>query len=85
MRCPECDARWYWRRVLLQTHTLCPDCGTNRLSKLSKYDRIDRKSGNIVRRLLVMFGAPIYHCTFCRLQFRDVRPLDPNRKPRVQT
>lgn len=55
-----------------------------RLSKHSKYDKIDRKSSSIFRRLLGMFGAPIYHCTFCRVQFRDFRGLDPDRKPKVQ-
>jgi DNA-directed RNA polymerase subunit RPC12/RpoP len=84
MRCSGCGAVWYWRRVLLQKHVRCPDCGTNRLSKLTKYDKIDRKSRSYLRRFLGMFGAPIYHCTFCRLQFRDYRGLDPKRRPKVQ-
>jgi len=62
----------------------CPECGTARLSKRSKYDRIDRKSNSLLRRFLGLFGAPIYHCTFCRLQFRDIRGLDPNRPSKVQ-
>ena len=30
------------------------------------------------------FGAPIYHCTFCRLQFRDFHGLEPNGKAKAQ-
>lgn len=37
---------------------------------------------NPLRRLLVVFGASIYHCTFCRVQFRVWRKLDPRRKLR---
>jgi hypothetical protein len=82
--CPQCRETWYWRRVLFQRHVLCPECGTPRLAKRMKYDRIDRKSDSFLRRFLVLFGSPIYHCTFCRLQFRDVRSMDPARKARVQ-
>jgi ribosomal protein S27AE len=84
LQCPDCGAFWYWRRVLFQKYTFCPECGTSRLSKRSKYDRIDRKSDSVVRRFLGIFGAPIYHCTFCRLQFRDYRRLDPKRRSKVQ-
>jgi hypothetical protein len=85
MECPYCNTVWHWRRVPFQKYTLCPECGTTRLTKLSKYDRIDRKSGSILRRFLGLFGAPIYHCTFCRLQFRDYRHPDPGRKSTVRT
>jgi predicted RNA-binding Zn-ribbon protein involved in translation (DUF1610 family) len=84
LQCSGCNAVWYWRRVLVQKHTHCPDCGTPRLSKRSKYDRIDRKSKSVVRRFLGIFGAPIYHCTFCRLQFRDYHSLDPKRQSKVR-
>jgi len=77
--CPNCDTVWYWRRVLFQKHVQCPDCGTTRLTKRSTWDRIDRKSDSLIRRALILFGAPIYHCTFCRLQFRDYHPLEAAR------
>jgi hypothetical protein len=35
-------------------------------------------SRNPCRRLL--FGCPLYHCTFCRYQFRDWRRLYPVRE-----
>ena len=55
-----------------------------RLSRRSRYDRIDRKSDSLLRRSLGLFGAPIYHCTFCRLQFRDFHGLEPNGKAKAQ-
>ena len=84
LKCPQCSHVWYWRRFLFQKHALCPECATPRVLKRSKYDRIDRKSESLFRNFLGLFGAPIYHCTFCRLQFRDFHGLDPNRKPRTQ-
>jgi hypothetical protein len=41
-----------------------------------KPDLIDRMSPNPLRRSLRLFGFPIYHCTFCRYQFRDWRKPD---------
>ena len=32
---------------------------------------------NPFRMLLGLFVAPLYHCTFCRLQFRDPRKRSP--------
>jgi len=83
MKCSNCSTIWYWRRALLQRYTCCPECGTARISKISKFDQIDRRNKNFLRKSLVLFGAPLYHCTFCRLQFRDYRHLDPNRLPKV--
>lgn len=82
--CPNCDTVWYWRRVLFQKHVQCPDCGTTRLTKRSTWDRIDRKSDSLIRRALILFGAPIYHCTFCRLQFRDYHHPEPARSNRAR-
>lgn len=84
LRCSSCNAVWYWRRYFFQKHAQCPECGTSRLSKLRKYDKIDRISESVLRRSLALFGASIYHCTFCRLQFRDYRGLNPNRRHDVQ-
>lgn len=83
MRCSGCNTVWYWRRVIFQKFTQCPECGTSRLSKRSRYDKIDRKSDSFLRRFIGIFGAPIYHCTFCRVQFRDFRGLNPNSKSKA--
>ena len=84
LECSRCGITWYWRRVLFQNHATCPECGTLRLSKRKKYDRIDRISSSLTRKMLSLLGAPIYHCTFCRFQFRDYRSLDANRRSAVQ-
>ena len=51
----------------------CPQCSTSKLSRLSSRDHVDSMSRNPLRRLLGLFGAPLYHCIYCRYQFRDWR------------
>ena len=70
---------------LFKRYARCPDCRTARLSRLLKYDRIDRKIGGLFRVFLGIFGARIYHCRFWRLQFRDFHRLYPNRKSAART
>jgi hypothetical protein len=36
-------------------------------------DKVDRMSGNPLRRALGFLGFPLYHCNFCRYQFHDWR------------
>jgi DNA-directed RNA polymerase subunit RPC12/RpoP len=84
IQCALCGNVWYWHRQIFQQYALCPECGTARISKLAKYDKIDRVSKSMVRHIMGLFRATIYHCTFCRLQFRDHRELDPGRKAKVQ-
>ncbi len=62
----------------------CPVCGTYRVSKLKKPDRIDRwHSGflNLLERMVS--GGQMYHCRWCRLQFFDRRPLSPKAGQRT--
>jgi len=54
----------------------CPECGTTRLKKLTKPDRIDRVSGLPWSKIHRFFGGRLYHCLFCRLQFYDCRRQD---------
>jgi hypothetical protein len=62
-------------------YTRCPQCGTRQnLSKLKSIDRVDRLNKNPLRWLLGVLGAPLYHCTFCRLQFWDTRSREPAPK-----
>ena len=75
-RCRECDTVWHVRRSFLTfmaPGARCPKCGTQTLSVRSKYDKIDAVSWNPLRYALAALKAPIYHCTFCRYQFRDLR------------
>lgn len=84
-KCSHCGAKISVRRsffLLFRKYAECPRCGTVDLMKRKQADRIDSMTANPLRRLLVLVGAPLYHCTFCRLQFRDWRSLSPNRRRR---
>jgi uncharacterized protein with PIN domain len=79
-KCPQCESRMYHRRQFLgafHRYTQCPQCGTAKLSRLKSIDYVDQLNKNPLRLLLRMFGAPLYHCTFCRLQFWDLRARHP--------
>jgi DNA-directed RNA polymerase subunit RPC12/RpoP len=83
-RCENCELRIHRRRTFfaLLSYAECPKCGTRDLARLSGTDRIDSITRNPVRRLLRLFGCPLYHCTFCRFQFADwrMREADRSRK-----
>jgi hypothetical protein len=71
--------------AIFQRWCQCPRCHNRCLAILSKADKVDRMSANVLRRMLRLFGFPLYHCTFCRYQFRDWRKLDPESgKPAVR-
>lgn len=80
-RCNGCGAVTHFYRpffALFQRWSQCPICHNRRLSVLAKPDRIDRRSLNPFRRFLVLLRSPLYHCTFCRFQFRDWRKPYPH-------
>jgi len=58
----------------------CPKCGTRKLSRIFSRDRVDTISANPLRRLLGLVGAPLYHCIFCRFQFRDWRKRESDER-----
>ena len=58
---------------IFQRYCECPRCGTRTLSRIFSGDRVDRTSSNPLRWILGLFGAPLYHCIYCRFQFRDWR------------
>jgi DNA-directed RNA polymerase subunit RPC12/RpoP len=79
-KCLECDRRSHLHRRfsgVFHRYAECPQCGTRHLSKLRSVDKIDRLNRNPLRLLLAIVRAPLYHCTFCRLQFWDCRPREP--------
>jgi uncharacterized Zn finger protein len=83
-RCDNCGVRVSQPRsffTLFRPYTECPRCGNHDLSRLAQKDRIDRTSPNPLRRILKLLGCPLYHCTFCRMQFRDWRRLKPDARP----
>ena len=51
----------------------CPECHGFDLRRRRSRDRIDRMNHNPLRFLQHLFGAPLYHCESCRLQFFDLR------------
>ena len=54
----------------------CPVCGTYRVVRIKKLDKIDRKHGgflNLLERLISK--GRLFHCRWCRLQFYDRRRL----------
>ncbi len=84
-RCDDCGRRIPLPRpflTLFDRYSECPRCGTHDLSRLAQKDRIDGTSPNPFRRMLKLLGCPLYHCTFCRMQFRDWRKLGQNRAAR---
>jgi len=78
LKCPQCGERIALRRPAFHVFgwvCICPKCGTTRLTKLKSADHVDAMTHNPLRRLLRLLGCPLYHCAFCRFQFRDWRRL----------
>ena len=59
-------------------------CGTYRLTRLATRDRIDpmyKGAMNLAQRI---FGADLYHCRYCRIQFYDMRgPIAPDARDKA--
>lgn len=80
-RCDQCEKKFNYYRpafAVFQRYAHCPKCYAQDLAIRGSFDKIDKISGNPFRRLLL--GFTIYHCTWCRYQFRDWRRLDPSHK-----
>jgi hypothetical protein len=73
------EPRWYAR--YFGDYPRCPRCGTLRLTRLASRDRIDPMYKNLFATAQRLFGAGLYHCRYCRLQFYDMRgPIAPGEK-----
>jgi hypothetical protein len=70
-----------WFKLHLGEFCRCPRCGTFRLSRLRKRDRIDPMHGGFLHLLERMAGGQLFHCRCCRLQFYDRRGLAPESGP----
>ena len=68
-------------RLHLGEFCRCPRCGTFRLTKLRKRDKIDPMHGGFLHLLERMASGRLYHCRYCRLQFYDRRDLAPEGGP----
>ena len=62
-------------------YTHCVRCGTARVHRSAKADRIDSVSKHVVSMVQRMSGAPVYRCVACRLQYYDWRPPPPRVPP----
>jgi hypothetical protein len=71
-----------WFKLHLGEFCRCPRCGTFRVVRLRKRDKIDAMEVGFLHLIERMAGGQIYHCRYCRLQFYDRRELSPERELR---
>jgi DNA-directed RNA polymerase subunit RPC12/RpoP len=78
-RCRSCDERILVRKrvPLPSRYTNCPRCAGRELSILKKPDHIERLNTNPLRLVQRFFGARLYYCWACRLQYYDLRGRQP--------
>jgi DNA-directed RNA polymerase subunit RPC12/RpoP len=75
-KCTDCrekhvvSRRW---RHHLGFDVRCPQCGTSRVTKLRKRDRIDPMQTGLLNPFERLLDGKLYHCRFCRVQFYDRR------------
>ncbi|MGA2737350.1 MAG: hypothetical protein ABSG65_07845 [Bryobacteraceae bacterium] len=76
------EPRWY--ALYLGDYPRCPRCGTYRLTRLATRDKIDRMHRGLVNFAQYAWGADLYHCRYCRIQFYDVRkPVAPESREKA--
>ncbi|SRR5258708_40236246 len=84
-RCRECgvreDHKKRWFRMTISRTCCCPWCGRTELKRLRKMDSVENFKTGFFRTVQKWFGAPLYYCDRCRLQFHDFRRLA--AKPRA--
>jgi hypothetical protein len=87
--CPKCRFRMRRFRPTLRVnaifvfsrYTHCINCGSSRVHRLSKRDRVDTMSHHVFSVLQHLTAAPLNKCTACRLQYYDWRPPKPVAEP----
>jgi hypothetical protein len=55
----------------------CPRCAGHELVILAEADHIDEMNMNPLRLVQRVFGARLYYCHTCRLQYYDLRRRRP--------
>ena len=77
-QCRQCDHEEFVPRPY-QYHfghkCRCPHCGTYRVVKLQKPDKIDKMQTGFLNWAEKMLGGTLHSCCFCRLQFYDRRRI----------
>ncbi len=61
------------RHPFFSLHVCCPRCGTFELRTFSKIDHIESIYNNPISRIQQLFGATLWYCHWCRMQFFDFR------------
>lgn len=80
-KCHERKPEPRWFALYLGDHPRCPRCRTFRVTHLASRDRIDPLYRNPFSLAQRLFGAGLYHCRYCRLQFYDLRgPAAPEER-----
>jgi hypothetical protein len=59
-------------------HAACPECGTMRVKRLARRDRIDRMADVPWSTIQHHLGGKLFRCALCRLQFYDCRTQAPD-------
>jgi cytoskeletal protein CcmA (bactofilin family) len=59
----------------------CPSCGSEKVHLRDSPDRIDPLYQTPVRTVQRLFGAQLYHCFVCRMQFYDLPESAPAEAP----
>jgi hypothetical protein len=92
-RCQQCKRRsyrlsggwWistYW--FITSRYSVCVRCGTQNVEKVEKRDPLQDLSKHPLSVIQQLFFAPRRSCSYCRLQYCDVRPLAPMRHARAK-
>src|SRR5450631_601185 len=80
-RCSKCGLaephRRGWCRIHIARIANCPRCGCRDLKVFRKRDRVEGFQSSVWRRVQSWLGAKLYYCHICRLQFYDLRPMQP--------
>lgn len=80
-QCKQCKVRTQedqWYLFLFGGVSRCPKCGTHRVHRLRGIDPIDRMYRNPFSYLQKYMGGSLHWCSFCRLQFYDLREKAPS-------
>jgi hypothetical protein len=82
-QCHEISAIPRRYRYRFGPHCRCPRCGTLRVTRLKKLDKIDPMLKSLLNLMQRLLGGTLYHCRYCRLQFYDRRRLATENVPAV--
>jgi DNA-directed RNA polymerase subunit RPC12/RpoP len=77
-QCHDCGSRVYDPNLLLidfRKYASCPSCGTAKITPRSSTDPIEKVYRSPFSFFRRKFGAKLYRCQYCRLQFHDFREL----------